>query len=109
MNFQDALSQARELASGRLVYGEPVERGDVVVVPAARVWGVGGGGGGEGSSPESGTGSGSGLGLTVSARPAGAWVIRGDSAEWKPALDTTSVVLRAQAVLIVVLLLLLRR
>ena len=109
MDVHEVLSQAKDAISVQDVYGEPYARDGVVVLPAARVRRFGGGGGGEGSQPDRGTGSGSGLGFGLDARPSGAYVIRGDTVEWKPAVDTTSVLLRAQAALILLLLLLLRR
>jgi uncharacterized spore protein YtfJ len=99
----------REGISADRVYGQPVERDGVVVLPAARVRGFGGGGGGEGSQPEKGTGSGSGLGFGIDARPVGAYLIKDGKLEWKPAVDATRIALRAQAALILVLLFLLRR
>ena len=54
----------------RAVFGEPIERGDVTVVPVARVrWGFGGGSG-QGSS-EQGSGSGAGGGGGGTADPVG--------------------------------------
>lgn len=107
MDIQEKLSQATDAISVRRVYGDPYERDGVVVIPAASVRGVGGGGGGEGSQPDRGTGSGSGLGLAFKARPAGAFVVRAGEVEWKPAVDATSIALRAQGGLIVLLLILL--
>lgn len=109
MDVQEMLSQAKDEMSAKHVYGEPYEHDGIVVIPAARVRGLGGGGGGEGSQPDRSTGSGSGLGFGLDARPVGAYVIRSGGLEWKPAVDATSVALRAQTALILVLLLLLRR
>ena len=103
MDAQQILSQATSAVSASRVYGEPFERNGVVVIPAASVRGLGGGGGGEGGQPDGGTGSGSGLGLGFRATPVGAYVIRGEAVEWKPAVDTTSIVLRAQAAAILLL------
>jgi len=56
-------------ASVAAVFGEPVERGELTVIPVARVrWGVGGGAGVAGdaaSAPASGSGSGGGGGVTA--------------------------------------------
>lgn len=65
--------------NARIVYGDPVEQNGVVVVPGARVMGGGGGG----TDHERGEGGGFGL----FASPAGAWIVRGDEARWKPAID----------------------
>ena len=110
MDVQEVFSQAKDAISVKRVYGDPYERDGAVVIPAARVRGMGGGGGGEGGQPDGGTGSGSGLGLAFEANPVGAFVIRADGVvEWKPAVDTTSIALRAQAGLIALLVLLLLR
>jgi uncharacterized spore protein YtfJ len=109
VDVQEVLSQAKDAISVSRVFGDPYERNGVVVIPAASVRGMGGGGGGEGNQPEGGTGSGSGLGLGFRASPVGAYVIRGDAVEWKPAVDTTSIALRVQAGLILLLTLLLLR
>jgi sporulation protein YtfJ len=73
-------------ASVRAVFGEPIERGDLVVIPVARVrWGVGGGAGSAGESvggPDSGSGSGGGGG--VAADPVGYLEIRPTGATFQP-------------------------
>jgi uncharacterized spore protein YtfJ len=109
MEVQEVLAQVKDAMSASRVYGEPYERNGVVVIPAARVAGGAGGGGGEGTQPDKGGGTGYGLGYGLGASPVGAYVIRGDQVEWKPAIDTTSLLLRAQAALILVLLIVLRR
>ena len=109
MEVQEVLSQVRDAVTVKRVYGEPYERNGVVVIPVARVGGGGGGGGGEGDQPDKGKGSGFGLGFGLGAAPVGAYVIRGEKVEWKPAIDVTSVIMRLQGVLILVLLTLLRR
>ncbi len=54
-------------ASVQAVFGDPVERGEVTVIPVARVrWGVGGGAGtSAAAAPDGGTGSGGGGGATA--------------------------------------------
>jgi uncharacterized spore protein YtfJ len=82
------------------VFGEPVQQGDAVIIPAARV--SGGAGGGEGKGPaEQGSGAGSGFGL--SARPAGAFVVRNGHVRWRPAVDVNRIILGGQIVAIVAL------
>jgi len=78
-----AVEQARDAITVRRVYGDPIERDGVVVIPAAAV--AGGGGGGGGIDQLGQTGSGSGFGLH--ARPVGAFVIRDGDARWEPAID----------------------
>src|SRR5215212_9113778 len=70
-------------ATARAVFGEPVERDGVTVIPVARVrWGFGGGGGaGEGKD---GPGAGEGGGGGVMASPAGYIEITASGATFKP-------------------------
>jgi uncharacterized spore protein YtfJ len=96
MNALDVLSQTRDAMTARRVYGEPYEHEGVTVIPAANVMGGGGGGG-----DTEGNGGG-GFGLT--ARPAGAWVIRDGEARWRPALDLNRAIFMGQLIAIVGLL-----
>lgn len=100
VDVQQLLEQARDAITVRRVYGEPLERDGVTVVPAARV--QGGAGGGTGEGPE-GQGRGAGSGFGVNARPVGAFVIRGDEVSWRPAVDVTRVILGCQLVAIAAL------
>lgn len=83
---QETLAGVRDSLTVKRVFGDPFEKNGVTVIPAASVAGGGGGGGGEGSGDE-GTGQGFGTGFGMSARPAGAYVIRGDTVTWQPAID----------------------
>jgi uncharacterized spore protein YtfJ len=102
MDVQAMIDRAREAISGRMVFSEPVERDGVTVIPAARVHGTAGGGGGEGPEGQGGRGSGGGFGL--SARPVGAFVIRGGEVIWRPAVDVNRIVLGGQIVALVAML-----
>lgn len=73
------VSQVGGHARVQAVFGEPVERNSVTVIPVARVrWGVGGGGG---SAPE---GAGSGGGGGVAADPIGYIEITAGGASFRP-------------------------
>jgi len=73
------ISRVGGLARAQAVFGEPVERDGVTVIPVARVrWGVGGGGG---SAAE---GSGSGGGGGVAADPIGYIEINPAGANFRP-------------------------
>ena len=87
---EETLKGARDSITVKRVFGEPYEKNGVTILPAAHVAGGGGGGGGEGQN-EDGTGSGFGTGFGLSARPAGAYVIRGDEVVWQPAIDVTRI------------------
>jgi uncharacterized spore protein YtfJ len=89
------LEGARDAMTVHRVFGDLVERDGVAVVPVARIRGGGGGGGGSGPAAEGGTGSGGGFG--VAARPAGVFVIKDGSVEWRPAVDPERLALAAMA------------
>ena len=105
MKLGQVASAARDVFSARLVYGEPVERDGTVVIPAAAVYG--GGGGGEddtGALPVR-----EGVGFGVFARPVGAFVVRGDSVTWVPAVDVTRLGLVAAVTVVALAKILARR
>ena len=99
MDARELIQGVREALSARQVFGEPVNRDGVTVIPAATVIGGGGGGGGEGvqqpsnddgeAEPERGSGAGAGFGGMM--WPAGAFEIRDDRVTWRPAIDVTRV------------------
>jgi uncharacterized spore protein YtfJ len=86
-NVDEMLKGARDAISVKRVYADPIESDGVTIVPAAVVRGGGGGGG-----DDEGNGGG---GFGLHARPAGAWVIRGSEANWKPAVDLNRIALFA--------------
>jgi len=92
------LDQVKELVSGTAVFGQPYEKNGLTVIPASRMWG--GGGGGQASANEEGAGVGGGM----MARPAGAFVVQGESVRWLPAVDATRVILMSQLLAIVAVL-----
>jgi uncharacterized spore protein YtfJ len=90
-NVDELLQGARDAITVKRVYGDPIEREGVTVIPAAVVRGGGGGGG----DAEHNGGGGFGL----AARPVGAYVIGpGDEVSWKPAIDVQRMALGWQAV-----------
>jgi uncharacterized spore protein YtfJ len=82
------LEQVKELVGGTTVYDAPYEKDGMTIIAASRVMGGGGAGGGVG----------------LDARPAGAFVIKGDDVSWIPAMDINRIVLGAQLVAIVAFL-----
>jgi uncharacterized spore protein YtfJ len=79
----------RDAVNVKRVYGDPVERDGVTVIPAAAVrGGAGGGGDNEGNG---------GGGFGVVARPIGAYVIRDGTVSWRPAVDLNRVLLLVAA------------
>ena len=101
MDPRELIKGVRESLSVRQVFGEPVERDGVTVIPAATVIGGGGGGGGEGVHQPSNEDdeakaqgqSGLGLGFGGLMWPAVAFEIRDDRVTWRPAIDVTRVLL----------------
>ena len=79
----EMVAATRDALTVRRVFGEPVERDGVTVIPAAVL--RGGAGGGGGSDEQGGHGEGGGLGLV--ARPAGAYVVKDGAVTWRPAFD----------------------
>ena len=94
---EEILAKARDTIHVQRVFGEPYEKNGVTLIPAVAV--RGGGGAGEGEDDQQGGGKGGGFG--VSARPVGAYQIKGDEVTWIPAADTTRVVIIGQFVVIV--------
>ena len=106
MDFEQTIAGARDaMITVRRVYGEPLERDGVTVIPAAAVGGGAGGGGGEDDEGQRGGGSGFGLG----ARPVGAYVIDEGDVRWEPAIDVTRLALRGQILVGLLLMLWLLR
>jgi uncharacterized spore protein YtfJ len=101
-DVRQTIEQAKDTLNVRRVFGDPYEKNGVTVIPAARVQGGAGGGGGEGPD---GQGGGRGAGFGVNARPAGAFVIRGEEVDWRPAIDVNRVILGGQLIAIAALLL----
>src|SRR5262245_26595700 len=105
MNPTEVLEHARDTMTVGRVFGAPIERDGVTIVPVAIIRGGAGGGGGEGGlkgggdeSGPGGTGTGSGGGFGVSAKPAGVYVIEGSRVRWQPAVDANRVIMGGQIV-----------
>jgi uncharacterized spore protein YtfJ len=101
VNVPEVIAQAGDTLTVKRVFGDPYEKDGVTVIPAAKV--QGGAGGGDDERPE-GQRKGSGSGFGMIARPAGAYVIRGDQVSWRPAVDVNRIVLGSQVVAVVALL-----
>jgi uncharacterized spore protein YtfJ len=98
MNVAEMLEGAREAMTVKRVYGEPIEREGLTIVPAAHVRGGGGGGG------DAKNNGGAGFGLT--ARPVGVYVVKDGNVAWEPAVDVTRISLLGVVAGIVALLVL---
>jgi uncharacterized spore protein YtfJ len=95
VNAQDVLNEARDTMTVKRVFGEPYEKNGVTVLPAVKI--VGGAGGGDGEGLD-GHGGGSGGGFGLREKPAGAFVIKGESVRWVPSVDVNRIILGGQMV-----------
>lgn len=105
----NAITRTMESNTSRQVFGEPITSGDVMIIPVARLRGGGGGGGGGGSMPMKDNkpgGDGAGAGMSLSAKPVGAFVVRGSDVSWRPAVDLNRIVLGGQIVAVFALMVL---
>jgi len=81
-------------ANAKAVFGEPVERGGVTVIPVAKVrycFGGGAGSGGKEDEDASDEGQGAGGGGMVSASPLGFIELRDGQAEFKQVTDVVAI------------------
>ncbi|MGD9529048.1 spore germination protein GerW family protein [Pseudonocardia sp.] len=107
MDATEVVTRSGDALTVRRVFGEPIERDGVTIVPVARIVGGGGAGAGEGGPDDGGsTGSGSGGGYGLGVRPVGAFVLRDGTVTWRPAVDVNRVILGGQLVAVVALLVL---
>jgi uncharacterized spore protein YtfJ len=110
MNATKILEEAGNALAVKRVFGEPIERDGVTIVPVARV--RGGAGGGEGTGPgtpegEQGqTPGGWGGGWGAHASPSGVYVIKEGNVAWQPAVDVNRIVLGGQIAFVVAVLVL---
>lgn len=98
MNVNEMLEGAREAITVRRVYGDPIERDGVMIIPAADVRGGGGGGG---DANQNGGG-----GFGVAARPVGVYVVRDGDLRWEPAVDVSRLAIGGMVTAVVALLVL---
>ncbi|GIH77095.1 spore germination protein GerW family protein [Planobispora longispora] len=102
MDIMDVIDQAKDNATVSRVFGEPITREGVTVVPVAKIASGGGGGRGKQEGEKAGEGAGGGYGL--SATPAGVFVIKDGDVRWQPAVDVNRIVLGGQIVGVILLL-----
>ena len=95
MEPKNLISNGRDLASVRRVYGEPYEKNGVTVIPAATVTGIGGSGD---SNEDRSTDSNRDRAFGLTARPSGAWIVEEGRVTWKPAVDVNRIVFGGQII-----------
>ena len=91
MDVEKLMSTITGDLTPKRVFGEPIERDGVVLVPVASVRGGAGGGSG-GRDGEEGTGGGGG----VTARGLGVFVVKDGTVSWQPALDVAKLAVAGQ-------------
>jgi uncharacterized spore protein YtfJ len=85
--MKNVLGSLRDAYTARTVFGDPIEKDGLTIIPAAMV--AGGGGGGNVPAEDEDSAASGGGGFGGMARPAGVYVIRGDDVQWQPAIDVT--------------------
>ena len=110
MEIETLLHETKGALKVDRVFGKPIEKNGVMIIPTAKIQGGAGGGGGEGDAAPGtegavvGHGSGEGAGFGVNAKATGVFVIDGNDVRWQPALDVNRIVIGAQIVAVVALL-----
>ena len=129
MQAREILAQARDAMNARRVFGEPIDRDGVTIVPVMRLLGGAGGGRGEenaslggaaGAADTSAAGGDDapsepaaglqgaaasfGVGFGVKASPAGVYVIKGDDVRWLPAVEPERLAFIAGTIVVIALL-----
>lgn len=100
MNVEDLATNARDSLTVRRIYGDPVERDGLTVIPVASIWG--GWGGGAGTKPDGQDGEGGGFGMNGKA--SGVYVIGNGHVTWRPAVDMNRAITALAAVAVTYLL-----
>lgn len=100
MKIEEVMRTARDAITVKRVYAEPFDKDGVTVIPAAAV--RGGAGGGTGHDQKGQEGQGGGFGMT--AKPAGAYVIKDGKVTWRPAVDPNRVIMTVGLVIVAYLL-----
>jgi len=98
MDIAELMEKAKDTVTVKRVFGEPIEKDGVVIVPCA--WVAGGGGGGSGGE---GATAGSGGGFGFHARPLGVYVISGGTVRFRPTIEFGTLVAAGLGLLRIVL------
>jgi len=109
MDVQELLSKVTDNLTVARVFGEPIQQGDVAIVPVVRIRGGAGGGSGNGDGNGNGkgngsSGEGSGGGGGFDAKPVGVYVLKNGSVTWQPSLDVTRIAIGGQVIAVILAL-----
>ena len=96
MNVDEMVHGTYDALNVRRVYGDPIEKDGLTLIPVAS---VAGGGGGGGDAEQNGGG-----GFGVAAKPIGAYVIRGGDVSFQPVVDVNRAILGGQIIAIFLIL-----
>jgi uncharacterized spore protein YtfJ len=96
MNVDEMVQGTHEAMNVRRVYGDPIEKDGLTLIPVAS---VAGGGGGGGDKDQNGGG-----GFGLSAKPIGAYVIKGGEVSFQPTVDVNRAILGGQVIAIFLIL-----
>jgi uncharacterized spore protein YtfJ len=99
MTIEEISQSVRDGMDVKRVFGEPIERDGVTIIPVASIGGGGGGGGG-GTEAEGGSGGGFGM----AAKPIGVYVIKNGEVAWRPTVDVNKIIGGIQLAVVLVLL-----
>ena len=97
MKVNELLAQSRDALTVGRVFGEPIERDGITIIPVASVAGAGGGGEGSGAEGDR-RGDGGGSGYALRAHPAGVYAIKDGQVTWHPAVNVNRIIAGGQAV-----------
>jgi uncharacterized spore protein YtfJ len=93
MAVGDMIGAVSDNSSVKRVFGEPVDRDGVSIIPVASLRGAFGGGDGAPAAEDSARLSGWGGGGLWSATPAGVYVVKDGETTWLPAVNANRIIL----------------
>lgn len=98
----DVTDKIQKNANVKAVFGDPIEKGNIMVIPVSSVSVYGGGGGGidtrgEESTPGGARAQGMGLGVKVKTTPVGYIEITNDGARFVEIVQNSKIILRGMA------------
>jgi uncharacterized spore protein YtfJ len=93
--LEQLVGQGTDAMTVKRVFGEPITKDGLTLIPVAKVRGAGGLGTGEGPNAQ---GKGAGAGFALTSRALGTFVIKGEDVRFVPAVDVNRVTLIGGAI-----------